>query len=72
MSSYVDPVGVGKMEDGNSYQIKVREYKNKKFLSTSIEGSTLTKIEDIGPVEDGCRENEEEDNLHTHKRKRFM
>ena len=59
---------IGNMEDGNSYQIcgvRVREYKNKKFLSTSREGSTITEIKDIGPVEDACDEIEDEE--HTHK-----
>ena len=59
------------MEDGDSYRINgimVREYKNKKFLSTAREGSSITKIDDIGPIiEVGSDEEDNSDNLRTSK-----
>ena len=44
------------------------KYKGKKFLSTSREGSTITAIDVIGPVLEVCSDDDEDhDNLHTHK-----
>jgi hypothetical protein len=49
---------VGSLEEMQSYKlsgIMVREYSGKNFLSTSKENSTITKIDDIGPVVDEVR-----------------
>ena len=58
------------MEDGDSYRIDgimVREYKNKKFLSTAREGSNITEINDIGPVLEVGSDEDDLDNLRTSK-----
>ena len=46
---------VGKVAEGDSYRLSgvvVREFRGKKFISTSKENSTIEKIEDIGDVEE--------------------
>lgn len=61
---------IGTMEEGSSYRgegLMVREYKGKKFLSTSQENCKIVKIEDIGSIEE-LEESEEEDALFDHKR----
>ena len=59
------------MEDGDCYHlcgIMVREYKGKKFLSTAREGSTITEIDDIGPVQEVDSDKDDDpDNTLTHK-----
>jgi len=44
---------VGKMEEGRSYRLMaVREFRERKLLSTSKQNSTVEKVDDIGDVEE--------------------
>lgn len=58
---------IGKMEEDRVKGLMVREFRSKKFLSTSKDNCDIEVMDDIGSIEEG-EEGEEEDVLFDHKR----